>query len=101
MQLPEPAPPPPPPPAATTPAAGPPAARSFRPIELSPQWVVELGEPQDVAALEGGLAGDEDGERDGVRRFGHLAVPDPAAMASAGDGDRCRARSEVAMCLVD
>src|SRR6478735_2775927 len=88
-------------PGARSTAAAAPTASSLMPMASSPEWVVELREPQDVTAIERGLAGDEDGERDWVRRFGGLAVPHAASVPRAGDSDGRRARSEVAVGLLD
>src|SRR6478609_11781597 len=81
----------------TTDAA--PTASTLMPMAASPEWVVELREPQDVAAVEGWRARDEHGERDGIRRLGDLAVPHAAPVPRPGYGHGRRARSEVAVGL--
>src|SRR4051794_5426021 len=78
-----------------------PATNTFMATRCSPHRVVELGEAEDVTAFEGWLAGDEDREGDRVRRLGHLAVPDAAAMTGPGDCHRRRTGAEVAVCLLD
>ena len=87
-------------PGARSTAAAAPTASTLMPMAASPERVVELREPQDVAAVERRLAGDEDGERDRVRRLGGLAVPHAAPVPGAGDGHGRRARSEMAVGLL-
>src|SRR5690348_2153712 len=88
-------------PGARSTAAAAPTARTLMPMAASLEWVVELREPQDVAAVERRLTRDEDGECDRVRRLGALAVPHAAPVPSAADGHGRRARSEVAVGLLD
>src|SRR5690606_873773 len=65
-------------------ATAPAAARAFTPMVRSPQWLVELGEPQDMAALEGRRAGNEDREGDGVCHLGRFVIPYAAAVTDPG-----------------
>src|SRR6476620_7770778 len=88
-------------PGARSTAAAAPTASTLMPMAASPEWVVELREPQDVAAVEGWRARDEHGERDGIRRLGGLVVPHAAPVPCAGDGHGRRARSEMAVGLLD
>src|SRR5680860_279945 len=76
-------------PGASSTAAAAPATSTFMPTARSPQRVVELREPKDVAPVERRLAGDEDGERDRIRRLGRLAVPDATAVPGSGDRHSC------------
>src|SRR5262245_21564646 len=88
-------------PGARSTAAAAATASSLMPTASSPEWVVDLREPQDLTAIERGLARDEDGERDWVRRLGALAVPHAAPVPRAGDSDGRRARSEAPVGLLD
>src|SRR5690625_4352746 len=73
-----------------------PTARNFfmRASRLS-EGVVELGQAQQMAAVEYWFAGDEHGEGDRVRAFDRVVVPDAFPVPGALDGVCDRALSDL------
>src|SRR5699024_1451287 len=65
------------------------------PSSGSAQGVVELGQPQQMTGVVGGLADHEHGERHLVLGRDRLVVPHPGAVADALDRDRWRALGDL------